>query len=66
MLEDDEEDCDGMESGEVRVTHAGLKQVLPRYVKVAPGTKALVKSTSQVPWDKMLLKCSNCLGNGHL
>ena len=66
MLEDDEEDCDGMESGEVRVTHSGLKQVLPRYVKVAPGTKALVKSTSQVPWDKMFLKCSNCLGNGHL
>ena len=63
MLEDDEEDCDGMESGEVRVTHSGLKQVLPRCVKVAPGTKALVKSTSQVPWDKMLLKCLG-LGTG--
>ena len=66
MLEDDDEDCDGMESGEVRVTHSGLKQVLPQYVKVAQGTRAFVKSTSQIPWDKMLLKCSNCLGNGHL
>lgn len=64
MLED--EDFEDMESGEASVIHTGLKQILPRYVKIAPGKTAYVKKASQVPWDDMILRCANCLGTGHL
>ena len=46
--------------------HTGLKQILPRYVQVAPGRTAFVKRASLVPWDSMILRCANCLGTGHL
>lgn len=64
MLED--EDFGDMESGEASVIHTGLKQILPRYVKIAPGKTAYVKRASLVPWDDMILRCANCLGTGHL
>ena len=64
MMED--EDFGDVESGDASVIHTGLKQILPRYVKVAPGRTAFVKKASQVPWDDMILQCANCLGTGHL
>ena len=52
MLED--EDFGDMESGEASVIHTGLKQILPRYMKI--GKTAYVKKASHVPWDNMILQ----------
>ena len=64
MLED--EDFGDVASEDASVLHTGLKQILPRYVKIAPGRTAYVKKASQVPLDGIILRCANCLGTGHL
>ena len=54
-----------IQTGDSKVTHKGLRKILPRRVLVGPGAFAMVSNTSQIPWDRHTIKCNRCRKEGH-
>ena len=54
-----------VETGNITVDHQGLRGCLPRVLDMGQGVKAQVIGSTQIPWEKVRLKCNSCLEFGH-